>query len=73
MIQSCKRYVYLPTLTSGPLVLTCSQHWDAFNMEQQGGKPAAHKKRSDHHNTGPLKPVFVHGTCHHSYAPRSLV
>lgn len=36
-------------------------HWDAFNMEQRGGNsPAARKKRSGG-ESGPLKPVFVHG------------
>jgi len=36
-------------------------HWDAFNLEQQGGSsPAARKKRAGGEG-GPLKPVFVHG------------
>lgn len=36
-------------------------HWDAFNIEQQGGNSTAARKKRSGGEGGPLKPVFVHG------------
>ncbi|KAF9787795.1 carbonic anhydrase [Thelephora terrestris] len=41
--------------------LVMQAHWDSFNLEQKGGSnPVARKKRSGG-ESGPLRPVFVHG------------